>query len=344
MLNSHPRILIADDSPTQRLALRRALNGFPAELVEMRNGAEVLGAARDEEFALILLDLQMPELDGFETIRRLRQLPTAQTTPVIIITAAYTDAEHRRLGYDLGAADYLTNKPIEPEILRQKVRVFLDLYHKRLELQAAVARYRYENERLFSENERYRSHSDQLAYRASHDPLTGLPNRLLLEDRLQAAIYRSRRSRRAFAVAFLDLDRFKSVNDRYGHAAGDELLTEVAQRLMASVRASDTVARIGGDEFVLILEGVGDDADAREVGVKILQQLRRPAQLHKIPEGNAVMLEPAASFGLALHPQDAADAEGLLMLADLAMYQAKRSGGTSVCSYRSLCAGDVSGA
>lgn len=338
MLNTLPRILIADDSPTHRLALRRALDGFAVELVEMRNGTEVLSAARDEEFAVILLDLQMPELDGFETIRRLRQMPTSQSTPVIIITGAFTDAEHRRLGYDLGAADYIAGKPIEPDVLRQKVRVFLDLYQKRLELQAAVSRYRHENERLFSENERFRSHSDQLAYRASHDPLTGLPNRLLLEDRLQAAIYRSQRSRRAFAVAFLDLDRFKGINDRYGHAAGDEMLTEVAQRLMAAVRASDTVARLAGDEFVLILEGVDDDTGAQEVGIKVLQQLRRPALLHRVPEGNAVMLEPSASIGLALYPQDASDAEGLLMLADLAMYQAKRSGGSAVSSYRSLCA------
>jgi diguanylate cyclase (GGDEF)-like protein/PAS domain S-box-containing protein len=163
------------------------------------------------------------------------------------------------------------------------------------------------------------------AHSAQHDPLTGLPNRLLLDDRLQQALTRAERSRESLAVCYLDLDGFKAVNDRLGHAAGDQLLIEMARRLQACVRAQDTVARLGGDEFVLLLPAPGEPAELEAVLARVSSALNRPVLL----DGQSA--EVSASVGVALYPQDGHQADALLAQADRAMYQAKRQGRQRVC-------------
>ncbi|BCR05956.1 hypothetical protein DESUT3_30250 [Desulfuromonas versatilis] len=157
----------------------------------------------------------------------------------------------------------------------------------------------------------------QLAY---YDLLTGLPNRLLLQDRLGQALAQAKREREMLAVLFLDLDRFKIINDTLGHAAGDRLLKTVAERLNACVRKSDTVARLGGDEFVVILPAVGHTEDPTLIAEKILHTLSRPFHL----EGQKLFT--STSIGIAMYPADGPDAEALVKNADLAMYQAKEEG------------------
>jgi diguanylate cyclase (GGDEF)-like protein len=156
---------------------------------------------------------------------------------------------------------------------------------------------------------------------AQHDPVTGLPNRLLFEDRLAQAIARSRRSGDPLALMLLDLDRFKAINDAYGHAAGDAALRELGRRVAGALRESDTVARIGGDEFALILPGVSSAEDAAALAAKVLARIEPPLRL----EGEDVHL--AVSLGVALFPQDGRDGEELLRRADAAMYGAKAAGG-----------------
>jgi len=160
-----------------------------------------------------------------------------------------------------------------------------------------------------------------LAHQASHDVLTGLPNRALFRTRVDQAIARSRRSGDMLAVLFLDLDDFKGVNDTHGHAAGDELLTEVARRLDASVRAPDTTARFGGDEFAILLDGIDGKQGAIRIAERILAALSVPAEL------GAAAVPLQTSVGIALHsPGDGdAGAAALLHAADVAMYDAKRS-------------------
>ncbi|HZJ71923.1 MAG TPA: sensor domain-containing diguanylate cyclase, partial [Planctomycetota bacterium] len=154
---------------------------------------------------------------------------------------------------------------------------------------------------------------------AQSDPLTGLANRLLLDDRLRVAVARLRRSGAQLAVLYIDLDRFKAVNDSLGHAAGDTLLKDVAARLRGGVRASDTVARLGGDEFVVLLEDIKERAHALRVADKILEDCRRPLRL----EGRDVVA--TASIGIAFAEVDL-DAAGLLKRADAALYEAKAAG------------------
>lgn len=158
----------------------------------------------------------------------------------------------------------------------------------------------------------------RLRHLALHDALTGLPNRELFYDRLDRALMRARRQGTRVGLLYIDLDDFKLVNDRYGHPTGDALLREAAHRLKRSVRDSDTVSRIGGDEFVVVLDGVGTPGDASAVASKIREMLSRPFALGDY----GVHVTP--SVGLALYPDDGLDHTALLRHADTAMYEEKR--------------------
>ena len=160
-----------------------------------------------------------------------------------------------------------------------------------------------------------------LQHLATHDGLTDLPNRFLLVDRLDQLLSRAHRSSAAFAVLFMDIDRFKDVNDSRGHEFGDLLLRAVAHRLAKSVRQSDTVARMGGDEFVILLESVRKPEEADTVALKVEQALAKPFNLvnHQVTA--------TVSIGISFYPENGADADTLLRAADYAMYLAKREGG-----------------
>jgi diguanylate cyclase (GGDEF)-like protein/PAS domain S-box-containing protein len=162
--------------------------------------------------------------------------------------------------------------------------------------------------------------TEQLAYAADHDALTGLPNRNLLKDRAKQAIARAQRKHENFALLFLDLDRFKAVNDNLGHAAGDELLVSVAERLTECVREEDTVARLGGDEFVVLLNGPTQESQAVAVANKIRKSMSKPYQLRNRSAS------VTASIGFSLYPTNGEDVEMLLGHADHAMYRAKQHG------------------
>ena len=165
-----------------------------------------------------------------------------------------------------------------------------------------------------------RADAARIAFMAHHDQLTGLPNRMLLADRAKVALSQALRARQLCAVLFLDLDKFKNINDTLGHAVGDELLIEVARRLKAQVRDSDTVARIGGDEFVVVLPSLTSREDAAMIAEKIRATLAVPYGLN----GHAVDTTP--SIGVALYPEHGGDADMLFKCADQAMYQVKHAG------------------
>ena len=162
---------------------------------------------------------------------------------------------------------------------------------------------------------------DEVKHLAFFDPLTNLPNRRLLTDRLHQGVTHAKRNQGHVALIFVDLDRFKPVNDRYGHAAGDQLLQAVAHRLRACVRESDTVARVGGDEFVVLLDGIGQTNDAMQVAEKIHAVLLEPFRL---ASGQSVHI--SSSAGVALYPEHGMDEATLSHHADVAMYAAKAAG------------------
>ena len=162
---------------------------------------------------------------------------------------------------------------------------------------------------------------------AFHDPLTHLPNRRLLDDRLHQAAALARRDQHRLSLIFIDLDKFKPVNDEFGHAAGDELMRAVALRMQSCVRASDTIARVGGDEFVVLLPHIEATADALSVANKIHGVLKQPFQLQSAVTATVSI---SSSLGIAVYPDHASDELTLMRQADAAMYQAKTAGRNQV--------------
>jgi diguanylate cyclase (GGDEF)-like protein/PAS domain S-box-containing protein len=177
---------------------------------------------------------------------------------------------------------------------------------------------------------------EELAYRATHDLLTGLPNRMLLKDRFSVAMAEAQRVHKKLAVIFLDLDRFKEVNDRLGHNAGDRLLYAVGNRLMELLRKTDTVARIGGDEFLLLLPNIERAEDVINISQTVLDVLREPF----IVDGHEVSI--SASIGIAIYPDDGTDVDTLVSRADKAMYEVKQRGNDTYAHLPQTITGETS--
>jgi diguanylate cyclase (GGDEF)-like protein len=285
-----PLILLADDDEIIQDLIGAFLeqNGYDSILVE--NGQEAVDAFTNRKPDLALLDANMPVLDGFEACKHIRSLPDGRRLPIVMVTALSDDASVDK-AFEAGAEDYVT-KPIHWAVLRQRIRILLD--RKQAE--------------------------ERIHYQATHDALTGLPNRTLFMDRIDSAISMGSRRNIQMGLMFIDLDRFKWVNDELGHAAGDQLLQEAAERMKRCVRKSDTVARLGGDEFTVILSDISGTLKPDKVAEKLLQTLREPFTL----EGQEVTI--SGSIGGAIYPHDGTDTETLLRNADHAMYVAKNKG------------------
>lgn len=320
-----PKILVVDDTLANLVAMRRLLAQSGARILEARSGNEALALCLDHEFALILLDVNMPDMDGFEVAQLLGEAEQLRETPIIFVTAAYADDLNRLRGYRSGAVDYIA-KPINDVILQSKVRVFLELHAARAELQRTMGELAERNQQLIREMAERELVEAKVRHQASHDMLTGLPNRMLFHDRLLGAIQRAHRHHDHFALACIDIDGFKGVNDTHGHPAGDALLQEIATRLSAHLRSNDTVARLGGDEFALILEEVGDPQLAMQLCQKLCSALGEPYTLRV--NDRSIDVRIGASIGVAPYlPDDRPDAdEQLIQTADRAMYEAKRAG------------------
>lgn len=214
------------------------------------------------------------------------------------------------------AEDITERKNVQEALLRARDELEQRVQERTAELALANARLRAEiQERKLAEQ--------QIRYLAHHDALTGLPNRRLLEDRLEQAMELARRNGNQVAVQFIDLDQFKPVNDRLGHRIGDLLLQAVAQRLRSLLRAVDTVARVGGDEFVVVLPELHSPGAADETAQKVLHALAAPYSI----EEHELFVTP--SIGISVYPRDGEDAETLICRADAAMYDAKQGGGSS---------------
>jgi diguanylate cyclase (GGDEF)-like protein len=180
---------------------------------------------------------------------------------------------------------------------------------------------------IFRLNRRLRQSLEMASHLAQHDVLTGLPNRILFADRLQRAILKAKRDKNLLAVIFVDVDHFKSINDGYGHQEGDEVLKAFSNRMIASIRDSDSLGRIGGDEFVILLEDLPDISGAMGVAKKIQSALSTPVS------ANGSMIAATVSMGIAVFPEDALNEEDLFKCADLAMYEAKQAGRNQIFFY-----------
>lgn len=244
-MNGKPQLLIVDDVPGNLLAVRTILKGIDAELHEADNGFDAVSMCLAQEFALVLLDVQMPDMDGFEVCEQLRANPQTAEMPIIFLTAAFRADEDKIHGYLSGATDYIS-KPINDRILRSKVEVYLKLYRQQQALLAV-------NEALRQEVDNRKRAEEQLARQARTDALTGILNRRAFFELGNQELNRLRRYGGEACLAMLDIDFFKRVNDTYGHQVGDQALKLLTSTLAGRLRANDIFARVGGEEFAILL-------------------------------------------------------------------------------------------
>ncbi len=290
-------VLVIDDSVLIRRLMAERLKDLNATIRIAADGGSGLEAARQHRPDLILLDLHLPDMGGFDVCRRLRDDPQTRDIPIIFLTGS-DERDEKLQGFSLGAVDYVT-KPFDAAELRARVGVHL----------------------------KTRELLDRLAAQAGTDPLTGLPNRYAFRQSLEQTIVRARRDPKYhFCLLFLDLDRFKIVNDSLGHGVGDQLLIRVAELLKGVVRVAgrekhrDMVARMGGDEFIILLDNVRDLDIATALAERLRDALSRP----QVVEGHEV--SPGVSIGIRPCDASCTTAEELLRDSDTAMYHAKAAG------------------
>ena len=425
------KILLVDDRPENLVALEAILESTDRELVSANSGQEALAYLLKSDFALVLLDVQMPEMDGFEVAKLMQKNNRTRRIPIIFVTAISKEDKFVFKGYRSGAVDYLF-KPINAEFLQSKVEVFLGLDKQRRQLEDNLveikqlteendlilnsiaegiigtdklgnitfvnpaAKFMLKrrddntiNKHLFevifaqdkvkksdgvvwedsylhkrcSNGEEYHVDNEKFTnadivsfpveYRATpvhdeaeqfnglvlvfqditdrklaeerliqlarYDSLTGLANRTLFLDLLHQSVSRAQRTENTLALLFLDLDRFKQVNDSLGHDAGDALLQEVATRFRSCIREGDIISRLGGDEFTILLEAVVA-REAAIVAQKVINSLAQPFNI----QGQEIFM--STSIGIATFPGFAVDPDNLLKSADMAMYHAKGQG------------------
>lgn len=418
-------ILLVDDKQANLTALESILDDFNVNLVKVTSGPDALAVMLKKSFSLVLLDVQMPEMDGFEVAELMRSRKSTANTPIIFVTAINDDKQYIHKGYLSGAVDFLS-KPVEPIVLQSKVKIFLQLDLQKQMLERSLLEveqlktsnelllqsvgegiigidpdgvftfvnpaseailglsseemvgshfndfakalgdefnefewnktklYRscYHEKTSFREEVHFRSTTleynatpiikqdgqfagivlafkditdrhemqNKLSYMAQYDALTGLGNRNLFSDSLKQAVENTHSSKVPFALLFIDLDRFKQVNDTLGHDIGDLLLQHVTERLREYTREQDIICRLGGDEFTIILEGNSIKQAAERIAEKLIRALSQPFSIHT----HEVYI--GASIGIVLYPESASDTNELIKNADISMYQAKRLG------------------
>jgi diguanylate cyclase (GGDEF)-like protein len=284
-----------------------------------QEGVAMVGQALAEgrPYAMAFVDMRMPP--GWDGLKTIEHLWTTDPDVQVVICSAHTDYDWTEVVARLGHSDKLLvlRKPAEPiEVLQCATALSRKWENDRL-VRDQMLRL---EEVITTRTRGLEAANQQLRHLATHDPLTGLPNRVLLDDRLHQAIAHADRDMRAFAVLVCDLDRFKLINDSLGHRAGDELLQEVARRLSTVVRTADTVARFGGDEFVLIGTSIADADDAAGLASRVMEVLQAPVRIA------AIDIHTSPSIGIAMYPDDGTTTQALLARADAAMYSAKQNG------------------
>jgi len=308
------RILIVDDHEDNIELLRARLEARGYTIDSAMDGEEALHAIAKSPPDLVLLDVMMPRIDGFEVVRRVKANKNLPFIPIILQTAL-DSTEHKVEGLDAGADDYIT-KPINFAELEARVKSMLRI--KRL--QDALE----ERERELSEV------NARLLKMAQTDALTGLDNRRYLEERLEEMFGHSRRLREPLAVVMCDLDRFKSVNDTYGHQVGDVVLKQFARILKQEAREIDRAGRYGGEEFMLLLPGTVLDA-----AVTFAERVRKAVEAHTFTFDGGT-LQRTMSCGVAAWPHPRIeDCDTLVKAADDALYVAKETGRNCVIRFDS---------
>jgi len=309
-MESKFNILVVDDNPDKLGLLEAALSLAGYNVTTALDGVDGLTAIESYQPDLVITDVMMPRMNGYELAQRIRANPLTRFIPVIMQTAAGRRVEDLRRANEVGALGYITD-PTDLDLLLARTRTLLE----------------------------FKAYLDVCEEAAFTDHLTGLANRRRFERQLEREVARMQRFAHPFSLLMIDIDSFKNLNDTFGHDAGDEAIRRLSRVLREGTRGIDLAARIGGEEFgVLLVE------TSKPGGFEVAERLRTAIKAIEIPQAGQI----TASFGLAECPTDAQTAADILKAADVALYEAKRAGRDRVVAIRplksnSMVAGDVQG-
>ena len=286
-------ILIVDDTVTNLDILIELLNEY--DVIDAINGQDALDIAKEEKIDLILLDIMMPDMDGYEVCKYLKLDPNTKNIPIIFITAK-TDEGSIETAYDIGGSDYVT-KPFLPKELKARVK-------KELHIQDMM---------------------DELKLLASTDPMTKLYNRRYFTKTSKHILDLAKRNAQEVSIIMLDIDKFKRVNDTYGHDIGDKVIISLADELISNQRKSDIVCRYGGEEFVILLPNTPIDG-----AITTAENIRKNME-NIVLDLTDDILKFTVSIGVSYVNKDENNIEKALKRADEALYDAKENGRNQVC-------------
>lgn len=289
------KLLYVDDEEPARVFLQQILMRKVGAVITAKDGNEGISLYHSHHPHIVITDICMPGMDGLSMAQEIRSHDNS--VPIIVITA-FEQTDFLMQAIDIGIDCYVT-KPI---MIERLMKALLHCAHQ-----------------LYTE--------ERLHFLSLHDALTELPNRTLLQDRLAMACATADRTAARIAMLFIDLDHFKAINDTYGHIAGDQVLQEVARRLQRLFRSVDTVCRLSGDEFLVLLTGIANRDDVSAAAQKMVAAIGESMDI----EGEKLAV--SASVGIALYPKDGEDMETLIRNSDSAMYASKQRGGNSFSFY-----------
>jgi diguanylate cyclase (GGDEF)-like protein len=309
-MHSKSNILVVDDNPDKLELIEAALSLAGYHVTTASDGVEAIAAIESYQPDLVITDVMMPRMNGYELAQRIRANPVTKFIPVIMQTAAGRRAEDLRRASEVGALGYITD-PTDIDLLLARTRTLLE----------------------------FKAYLDVCEEAAFTDHLTGLANRRRFERQLEREVGRVERFGHPFTLLMLDIDNFKNLNDSFGHDSGDDAIRRLGKVLREGTRGIDLAARIGGEEFAVLLVET-----RKEGGLEVAERLRAAIKALEIPHAGHI----TASFGVAECPRDAQTAADILKGADVALYEAKRNGRDQVVALESMrsnsvAAGDVQG-
>lgn len=297
-METRSNILLVDDNPDKLKLLEAALRLAGYYVTTASDGQEALAVVESFQPDLVITDVMMPRMNGYELAERIRANPRTRFIPVIMQTAAGRRSEDLLRASEVGALGYITD-PTDLDLLLARTRTLLE----------------------------FKAYLDVCEEAAFTDHLTGLANRRRFERQLDREVNRTLRYERAFSLLMIDIDNFKLVNDSFGHSSGDEAIRRLSKVLQEGTRGIDLAARIGGEEFAILLVETG-----KEGALEVAERLRLSIRNMPIP----LVGQITASFGVAECPSSAQTATDMLKAADLALYEAKRAGRDKVVAWQPM--------
>ncbi len=328
-MENRMKVLMVDDRPENLFVLETILKDEDVTFDKATSGNEALSMLLEKDYALVLMDVQMPDIDGFETAKLMKGMNKTKYIPIIFVTAISKEEYYAFKGYDIGAIDYIY-KPIEPIVLKSKVRVFAELHRQKMMYKDQSDLLNLKVKELEEVKQQLIALNSELVQISNMDSLTQIANRRAFDETIKVEINRANRDKTELAVLMLDIDFFKQYNDHYGHVKGDEVLQKVAEEVKKSVcRPADLVARYGGEEFTVILP----DTCAKGA-IHVADTIRKNVEALEIPNvGSDVSDWLTVSIGIVLKNTETNTQDILLRRADKALYEAKKRGRNQVVDY-----------